>query len=535
MVRPVHIEPSISGTIGIHQEVGRYTLSILWKGRWLIIGAVLVALLVAAGALAVLPSTYTSEAAIQLNFDRHGRSRNGSIATLDPMALVNSEIEVIRSQRTASAVVTRLGLTKNPSFTRLSRLSVALHWLQSAAGNRTALPTPHDRAVAALMQKVKVWNRPNSYVIMIAVTLANPAEAQQLANAMAEEYMRLGTLRHLAWEEANTEAKIAALAGKFGERYPALQSELQLLGRTRRNFDRLRNAHSGVQIVALADGDQSFLPAVKSSIPSGPKSKLIVMVAVFVGCGIGVFLALRRQRNFERLQGSDDERRAAGVRTPHENQDLPEKRLWQLAVMAGAARRAAQGIRAIGSNPSFPKMWWVRRGLAEVRGLLGSRCLGVMVSALPVLPRRGARDATQQSAEAAVLPVGAEPGQSVGGRGLEGDTVERARADQRCQHCSALRSVVRADEEGGACRQLHYLPEHFEGGPDSAIAEAGRRGAAPQPRGLAVTHRRQGSFGQPSPSIGGPWQDDLRHMHPMPKRASRANPTVSGTPEGRQK
>ena len=326
VVAPVHIEPGISDAVQMQQEVARYTFSALWRRKWTIVGMVLVCILPAAGVLVVMPPQYSSEAVIQLNFDRHepnNRPRNRSIATLDPASLVDGEIQVIHSRQTASAVVTRLGLEKDPAFTRPPTFSIALDRLRSAMGAAAASPTPHDRAVATLMRKVQVLNRPHSYLISIAVTSVDPGQARLLANAVAEEYLRVAAIRNLVQEESDARTEIAILDGEYGKRHPSVQRGELRLEQIRKHLDRLRHAPSSADILALADAAPSFIPADKSSVPSGPKARLILAAAGLLGCAGGIFLALRRQRRDERMLATGDEHQASGYRMLGEGQVAP--------------------------------------------------------------------------------------------------------------------------------------------------------------------------------------------------------------------
>jgi len=292
-------DPNVSGTMRMHWQVAHYTFSVIWGGKSLIGKMVIGAILLTAGVLVLMPLQYTSEAVIQLNFNRHEPTNKGGgqpIATLDPAALVDGEVRLIRSWRTLGAVVTQLGLDKDGRFTGQSRLSVGFTWLRAVLPGASASPTPHDRAVATLMQTVRVQNQPRSYLISVIVTATDADQAQSLANAVAMEYLRVTAIRTVAAEEADAQAEIAALSSVFGQHHPSLRRGMLRLELLHKKADLLRNARSAEDIRAIAGEGPAFIPADKSSIPSGPNGKLTLTAAALVGFAGGVFLVLRRHR-----------------------------------------------------------------------------------------------------------------------------------------------------------------------------------------------------------------------------------------------
>src|SRR5260370_24626315 len=102
-----------------YEEVARETLGILWHQKLLIVGILLAALLFALIFLVLIGPRYTGEATIHLNFTREEPTTGTKIqpiASIDAVALVDGAIRGIGSRATASAVVARLGLDKDPEF-----------------------------------------------------------------------------------------------------------------------------------------------------------------------------------------------------------------------------------------------------------------------------------------------------------------------------------------------------------------------------------------------------------------------------------
>jgi uncharacterized protein involved in exopolysaccharide biosynthesis len=290
----------------MHQIVARYTLSALWQGKWFILAIVTLCLLVAAGGVALIPPYYTSEAILQLSFSREEPAEGSQrvVATLDASAMMESEVRLIRSRAIASAVVTRLGLENSPELTRRSRLSGALQWLQTELGIASVPPTKYDLAVAALMQRVRVEIQGRSYLLAIIATSNAPAEASALANAVATEYLRTTAMREVGRQAFGAQAELMALASVYGKRHPNFQRGTLQLERIRQRLDALPNAHSVQEIIAIAGGGPTLIPANTVLAPSGPNAKLILGAAGFVGVVAGMFLVLHRHRQGQVLGGT---------------------------------------------------------------------------------------------------------------------------------------------------------------------------------------------------------------------------------------
>lgn len=304
MNAPFSIDPGTASTLQLHQDVARYTLSALWSGKWFIAAMVLGSVMLGLGGVALMPLQYKSEAVIQLSFNRDeptGGQRSQVIATLDATALLESEVQLIRSRATASAVVRRLGLENDPAFTRESRLATALRRLRSALGDSPPLPPPEDRAVAALMQETRVESQPRSYLISVAAISADPEQAKLVANAVAEEYLRQTAMRQLTQKEMSAQTELTTLAATFGKRHPNFQRGLRNLELARKQLELLGKARSVAEMVAAGEGPM-FIPADKVLVPSGPNTHLFLMTAGLFGFATGAFLVMCRCRRDERRQ-----------------------------------------------------------------------------------------------------------------------------------------------------------------------------------------------------------------------------------------
>jgi uncharacterized protein involved in exopolysaccharide biosynthesis len=294
MKAPLKIDGGETFILRAHYDQVAYdTLRVVWHRKFLIASIIVVSLLGASFALALIGPRYTGEAIIQLSFSREeSTSADAKIQPIAPMeavALVDSAARILRSRATASAVVYRLGLDKNPDFARESIAWQALLALRGALGLEGVSSSPRDLAVNALMKKVTVTTEPRSYLISITITTKNPDQAAMLANAVALEYLRGKSLQQLTEVLAIAERELAQLSSVYGVRHPSY-----IVGRTK--LEALR-----AQAKALRDGagedaarmsGQSFVPAEKVMVPSGPNIVLILGLTAGAALVAGIWLAL---------------------------------------------------------------------------------------------------------------------------------------------------------------------------------------------------------------------------------------------------
>src|SRR5438874_3561105 len=151
-----------------YEQLAYDTLRVLWHRKLLISVILVAAVLLVSVVLVRIGPRYSDEAIIELNFIREVPTAGAQIqptASVDAAVIVDSAARVIRSRATASAVVARLRLDKDPAFARRSAFS----YVRSVLGPEAATPSPHDLAVDELMRKITVTNELRSYLISYAV------------------------------------------------------------------------------------------------------------------------------------------------------------------------------------------------------------------------------------------------------------------------------------------------------------------------------------------------------------------------------
>jgi capsular polysaccharide biosynthesis protein len=278
-----------------YQKVVYDRLSTLWAHSPLIAAGLTAALALASVALVLIGPSYTSRAMIQFNFVREEPAtgpRSLSTATVDAMAVVDSAAPIIRSHATANAVVTRLGLDKDPAFARGSLSWRVFSSIRSLFGFEENVPSNHDLAEGQLIRRIAVTSDPRSYLVSISVTAGDPEWAARLANAVAVEYLRGKLLQQVTDSYAGAERRMSELSSIYGIRHPAYQSEQRKLEGLQLRLRALREEPFDETVASGVTG-QSFVPAHKVMIPSGPNILLVLGLTALAELGLGAWLALQ--------------------------------------------------------------------------------------------------------------------------------------------------------------------------------------------------------------------------------------------------
>jgi uncharacterized protein involved in exopolysaccharide biosynthesis len=299
MTSPLKINPKMmiseAGSLRKHYEgIAHDTLVTIGRRKFMIAAIIFAALLLAAAALVLIGPRYTAEALIQLNFSNEepvARGGGQPAVSMDPVALVDGAARVIRSPTTAGAVVTRLGLDKDPYFARESTLWRGLSSARILIGLTGVAPSPRDLAIKTLMGMVAVNHEPRSYLISIGVTAGDPARAAALANTVALEYLRGQMLDQLTEEQTAAAREFAQLSSVYGVHHPNYVSALAKLEYLQTRRSELQNGGSTEDVGKLARG-QSFIAAQELLIPSGPNIPIVLGFTIVAAFAAGVWLAL---------------------------------------------------------------------------------------------------------------------------------------------------------------------------------------------------------------------------------------------------
>src|SRR4051794_11845710 len=148
MTAQLQIEPREARPLQRHyEEVATDTVRLLWRRKLFIAAIVAAALLFASISLVLIGPRYTGEATIHFNFTREepiAGTKTQPIVAIEAAALVDSAVRVIRSRATATAVVDRLGLDKDPEFAHESNVWRLFSILRTGVGLAGVTPSPRD-------------------------------------------------------------------------------------------------------------------------------------------------------------------------------------------------------------------------------------------------------------------------------------------------------------------------------------------------------------------------------------------------------
>jgi succinoglycan biosynthesis transport protein ExoP len=147
----------------------------------------------------ILPAKYTGIADIMLD------TRQREIVKLEAVlsglpadsAVVDSEVEVVRSRALASGVITKLGLDRDPEFgydptqTAPAQANASMVPAATAASATGTGPAPvnHELATDIFLSQLGVRRLGLTYVIEIAFKSTDANKAARIANAVAEAYL----------------------------------------------------------------------------------------------------------------------------------------------------------------------------------------------------------------------------------------------------------------------------------------------------------------------------------------------------------
>lgn len=347
--------------IGARQDQ-QWTLAFIVEAVWrrigLVIAGVVAALGLAALYLILASSLYTATTSIIPDTKRAPPSpaEVAAESIADP-AIVESQIETIRSDKIALAVVTKLRLWEDPEFVPpepgfVSRVVTFIVRGLTPFGllkpERVASEDIKKQvAVAVFGQKLKVQRLGRSYVTEIAFTSLDPVKAATISNEIANAYIQdqldskfLAAQRTGVWMKHRIEELQHKVAGATqaveefksrnngnggqdsaeAQQNAAKLRQLEADAQTQKSvYDSLVNRYARIGQFM----QQQSLPITEARIvadatpplsKSSPKSGLILVLATFMGGVLGVGGALAREYFDRSIRTSEQVEREVGIR-----------------------------------------------------------------------------------------------------------------------------------------------------------------------------------------------------------------------------
>ncbi len=161
--------------------------------RMILLSAVGV-LLLAALYLLLVPETYTASVLVQADPRPRSLLEQGPAAPSSSgseNARVDSEVEILRSDAIALAVIEKEGLLNDPEFApgpgRIARLAALFGLSRPAA--RPDPETLRTRTLSRLRKAISVRRKGLTYLISITASSRDPKKAARIANAIASAYI----------------------------------------------------------------------------------------------------------------------------------------------------------------------------------------------------------------------------------------------------------------------------------------------------------------------------------------------------------
>lgn len=194
-------------------------LRLVWRRKWIVIGAALAAFALALVAASQMTPMYTATAQVMLDTRQQRVTTTEEVVSEIELsdAAVLSEVAIIRSNLLLERVVRALGLAEIPEFS--SELVAPPLWRRWLGAEAPAEPPSLARIVLEMKERLDARQEGISYVISISFTAKEAALAARIANAISQAYIE-GQL------EERSQATRRATAW-LDERVSALKSQVQ--------------------------------------------------------------------------------------------------------------------------------------------------------------------------------------------------------------------------------------------------------------------------------------------------------------------
>lgn len=354
---------------------------------WLIAGAVAVMLGLAILYVLLAPATYVGRAELLIE---PGKQRalwqdNGAVDLTIDNAQVESQVEVLQSERIANDVIDKLGLIHDPEFrtsgSDYERRRAALgHFENSLSARRVG----------------------QSYVIELSFRSRDPEKAAEIANAVTDAYLR--DQQQAKQDVANQasqwmESQIAELGVELNTAAAAAQefrvshgiSETGNTSGQPQLIDKLtaleakaqayRKVYEGLLERFTQDKQQASYPVSNARVITSasrplaktyPKTKLILLLAILIGLVIGIAAASARVMLDGSVRSAKQLRQILGLAVLG---SLPKQRLDQ-----GAEGPAADRVEVVDAplSPFSEAMRNVKLSVERACGRQSGCCLGIL-------------------------------------------------------------------------------------------------------------------------------------------------------------
>jgi polysaccharide biosynthesis transport protein len=298
-------------------------LNIIRRRRGTIILMTAGALSLAVCYLLIAAPQYTAAARLITDTRRSHSGPTQPDAPTDP-TVIESQIETIKSERLALAVINKLDLQKDPEFNRTPMFSSMLGGLRTKAPDRDEpRGVAERRTIDQFARALKVVQIGRSYVADVRFTSTDPEKAARVANALADSYIddqleartmtatraalwlevRINELRRQANEATRALDAFKLRIGDNRERgtdgneeMRALEAAVDSYKRSYEVFQNLARYSQTAQQQSVPVTEARILsPALPPVEATSPRVGLILFLSMLTGCGLGVAAAFTRE------------------------------------------------------------------------------------------------------------------------------------------------------------------------------------------------------------------------------------------------
>ena len=156
-----------------------------------IIGAVVVCLLLAAIYLATATKLYTGSTDILIDGRNFGASKPEDTQLVLANSAIDSQVEVVKSQRVIFRVIDKLKLLEDPEFADGSLASGLFGWLlpRSSSDIESAQGELRRKVSDRILSRLSVQRLNKTFILSVDFLSRDPAKAATIANAIADSYL----------------------------------------------------------------------------------------------------------------------------------------------------------------------------------------------------------------------------------------------------------------------------------------------------------------------------------------------------------
>ena len=339
-------------------------------------------------------------------------------AMMSDQSRVESQIEVIKSDRVASSVIGRLKLEQRPEFASLpSVVERILAWITptsratAASEPGQANPTSLREAASRFADRLSIRRIGQSLVIEISFSSADPNSAAEISNATADAFIReiveaksrlakeqgewlserLETLRQEAFEAARKVNRFRSVGESLSNQDArAKLEELEsIAGSHRKMYDDFqRRYNETLQRISYPEADVRIISRASAPLgKSSPRTSLVLGFAIVIGGLSGTAFAAVRGSSDRAVCSPEQLSADVGVKPLGAINDLSGASIWRDWQLPWSGRNAAtQGVAGIlngnlGNRLAVSTKTDLRRIRTAVAALTanpGVMCIGVI-------------------------------------------------------------------------------------------------------------------------------------------------------------